>query len=91
MSENNFFVDSNKLSKSALQKKHKLEQDPASRSDHMKYMEGMEQIKSDIMEKVMNQVEGYDYAKYTALDVRRALQSNTCSVEDFKALFRKLM
>ncbi len=86
MSENNFFVDSNKLSKSALQKKHKLEQDPASRSDHMKYMEGMEQIKSDIMENVMNHVEGYDYAKYTALDVRRALQSNTCSVEDFKAL-----
>ena len=42
--ENNFFVDSDKLSEKALEKKHRLENDPSSRTDHMAYMEGMEQI-----------------------------------------------
>ena len=49
-------------------------------------MEGMEQINSDIMDKVLSQMDSYDYDSYTAVDVRRALNSETCSVEDFKAL-----
>ena len=52
----------------------------------MKYMEGQEQIKSDIMEKVMSQVESYDPSIYTANDVMRALDKQNPSVEDLKAL-----
>lgn len=84
--ENNFLIDSDHLSESALAKKHKLEQDPSFRKNHMEYLPDMEQIESDIMEKVMSQVNDYDYNKYTAQDVIHALEHNTCSVEDFKAL-----
>ena len=86
MSENQFFVDSEKLSEKALEKKHRLENDPSSRADHMAYLPGMEQIASDIREKVLNDMDSYDYASYTDADVRRALMHETCSVEDFKAL-----
>ncbi len=84
--ENSFFVDSDKLSPAALEKKHRLENDPSSRTNHMEYMEGMEIIKSDICEKVMSQVREYDYSRYTARDVVAALEHETCSIEDFKAL-----
>ena len=84
--ENNFFIDSEYLSEAALDKKHKLESDPSCRTDHMQYMEGMEIIESDICSKVMEQMRSYDYSKYTAGDVRAALEHETCSVEDFKAL-----
>lgn len=84
--ENEFFVDSKRLSQAALEKKHKLETDPSCRTSHMEYMEGMEIIESDICEKVISQMESYDYSKYTARDVRAALEHETCSVEDFKAL-----
>ncbi|MCD8197208.1 MAG: 2-iminoacetate synthase ThiH [Lachnospiraceae bacterium] len=86
MAENQFFVDSDKLSEKALAKKHRLEQDPSSRTNHMEYMEGMERIDSDIMERVLGQMNNYDYESYTDADVRRALANDTCSVEDFKAL-----
>ena len=52
----------------------------------MKYMEGMEIIESDICEKVMSQVKAYDYTQYTARDVLAALEHETCTMEDFKAL-----
>lgn len=86
MAENQFFVDSDKLSEKALEHKHKLETDPSCRTNHMEYMEGMEQINSDVMDKVLSQMNSYDYDKYTAVDVRRALNSETCNIEDFKAL-----
>lgn len=86
MSQNQFFVDSDKLSEKALEKKHRLENDPSSRANHMEYMEGMEQISSDIMEKVLEQMEGYTYEDYTGEDVKRALMHENCSIEDFKAL-----
>ena len=74
------------MSEKALEKKHRLETDPSVRTNHMEYMEGMEQISSDIMEKVLGQMEAYDYSQYTAADVQYALSKETCSVEDFKAL-----
>ena len=86
MAENLFFVDSGKLSEKALEKKHRLERDSSSRTNHMEYMEGMEQISSDIMEKVVREMRSYNYNQYTDADVRRALMHETCSVEDFKAL-----
>ena len=84
--ENQFFVDSGKLSPEALRRKHRLESDPSSRTDHMAYMEGMERIDSDIMDRVMTQMREYDSSRYTARDVQAALQHETCTVEDFKAL-----
>lgn len=84
--ENNFLVDSSYLSPAALEKKHRLETDPSSRTDHMKYMEGMEVIKSDVCKLVMGEVDGYDYSRYTAADVQAALEHEHCMVEDFKAL-----
>ncbi len=84
--DNRFFVDGAHLSPAALEKKHRLENAPASRTNHMAYMDGMEQIQSDIMEQVLTEMNGYDYAKYTAKDVRAALEHETCTIEDFKAL-----
>ena len=84
--ENKFFVDSEYLSSAALEKKHRLETDPSFRRNHMEYMEGMEQIPSDICEKVMSQMNSYDCSIYTEKDVRAALEHEICSVDDFKAL-----
>lgn len=84
--ENQFFVDSEYLSPEALAKKHRLETDPSSRKNHMEYMPGMEVIESDICEKVMSMVESFDYGAYTAKEVRAALEHETCTIEDFKAL-----
>ncbi len=84
--ENQFFVDSQYLSPAALKKKHRLETDPASRRNHMEYLPGMEVIESDICRQVMGQMESYDYSAYTARDVRAALEHETCTIEDFKAL-----
>lgn len=84
--ENQFFVDSSHLSAKALEKKHRLETDPSFRTNHMEYLSGMEKIESDICEKVISHMDSYDYSKYTAKDVKSALEHDVCSVEDFKAL-----
>ena len=84
--ENQFFVDSEHLSQAALEKKHRLETDPSSRKNHMEYLPGMEMIESDVCSRVLSQMESYDYSVYTARDVRAALDHDTCSIEDFKAL-----
>ncbi len=84
--DNNYFVDSDKLSESALRKKHELENNPQSRTNHMEYMDGMEQIKSDICSMVISEMKSYDYDSYTAADVRRALAHESCTVDDLKAL-----
>lgn len=52
----------------------------------MEYMPGMEQIDPTIRNKVLSEMDSYDYNKYTARDVQNALEHETCSVEDFKAL-----
>ncbi len=84
--ENQFFVDSGHLSPEALEKKHRLETDPSSRKNHMEYRPGMEKIESDVCQKVMEQMNSFDYSEYTAKDVRAALEHENCTVEDFKAL-----
>ncbi len=83
---NQFFVDSEYLSEAALAKKHRLESDPSSRTDHMAYLPGMERIESDVCEQVMSRMRAYDCDKYTARDVLAALGHETCSVEDLQAL-----
>lgn len=84
--ENQFFIDSEYLSPEALARKHQLETDPSSRKSHMEYLPGMEQIESDVCEHVMSHMNSYDPSKYTAKDVKAALEHETCSIEDFKAL-----
>jgi len=84
--DNQFFVDSEYLSSEALAKKHRLETDPSSRKNHMEYLPGMEVIASDICANVMAQMNAYDDSKYTAADVKAALEHDTCTIEDFKAL-----
>ncbi len=84
--ENLFFVDSQHLSPEALAKKHRLETDPTSRKSHMEYLSGMEVIESDVCANVMAQMNSYDYSKYTAADVKAALEHDNCTIEDFKAL-----
>lgn len=56
------------------------------RTDHMKYMDGMEQIDSDIMEQVLNAREAYNYNQYTAADVSRVLKKDRINTEDFGIL-----
>ena len=84
--ENQFFVDSEHLSPEALAKKHRIETDPSSRKNHMEYLPGMEKIESDVCKNVMEQMNSFDYSKYTAKDVKAALEHDTCTIEDFKAL-----
>lgn len=55
--------------------------------DHMQYLPDMEVLKdSSIMDQVIRQMEDYDYGKYTATDVKRALNREKRGPEDFKAL-----
>lgn len=84
--ENNYFIDSDKLSESALKRKHELENNPSVRTNHMEYMDGMEKINSDIRDKVLSAMESYDYNSYTADDVKSALEHERCTIEDFKVL-----
>lgn len=84
--ENQFFIDAKHLSPEALARKHQLETDPSSRKNHMEYLPGMEQISSDICQKVIAQMERFDYTRYTAKEVKAALEHETCSLEDFQAL-----
>ena len=55
-------------------------------TDHMKYTEDMEAIDSDIMDQVIAEMNAFDPEQYTEEDVRAALNADTCSVENFKAL-----
>ena len=60
--------------------------DNQKRTDHMQYMEGMEVINSDIMDKVISEMNSYDYSIYTEQDVKKALLKDNISPDDFKAL-----
>ena len=55
-------------------------------TDHMKYTDDMEAIDSDILDQVIAEMNAFDPDQYTEADVRAALNADTCSVENFKAL-----
>ena len=64
-----------------------LEDMKKNRIDHMKYLPGMEVLEeSDVMEQVVAAMQEYDYDKYTAADVRRALAHDNRTLKDFQAL-----
>lgn len=56
------------------------------RIDHMKYMPDMEVLESEVLDKVLNYVENYNYEVYTEADVKRALSHERKTPEDFAAL-----
>ena len=84
--ENQFIFDAENLPPKILAQKHRLENDPSSRTNHMEFLSDMEQIHSDIREKVLAQANSYDTEKFSARDVKAALEHERCTVEDFKAL-----
>ena len=63
-----------------------LEDQKKNRIDHMKYLKGMEDIGSEVLDKVVSEMEAYDYDKYNEADVRRALAHDNRTPEDFQAL-----
>lgn len=84
--QNHFLIDSACLSEKALARKHELENNPASRRSPLAYFPDMEQLDSPVEQAVLTEMKDYDYSRYTALDVRRALGHRICTREDFKAL-----
>ncbi|MBF1136116.1 MAG: 2-iminoacetate synthase ThiH [[Eubacterium] sulci] len=63
-------------------KEHNAEE----RCNHMTYMDDMEQIPHEILDKVVAEINSYRAEDCTASDVIRAIESDSCSLEDFKAL-----
>lgn len=56
------------------------------RINHMEYLPDMEIINSDILDKVIYDMNNYNYEQYTAQDVQLALNHEHITPEDFKAL-----
>ena len=57
------------------------------RTDHMTYLPDMEILEdSDIGEQVLARMKAYNYTRYNAADVKRALEAEYPSTEDFAAL-----
>jgi len=56
------------------------------RTNHMEYIQGMEAVDPDIMERVLALTEAYDYSRYTEGDVRSALAKEHLTVEDYAAI-----
>ncbi len=63
-----------------------MQSDKREQVNHMEYMEGMEQIESDILDKVIEAHSQYQAESYTAQDVQMALQHDNRTIEDFAAL-----
>lgn len=54
--------------------------------DHMKYLPDMEVIDSDMLDRVVSEMDAYDYNTYSEADVRAALDADVLSPHDFRAL-----
>ena len=56
------------------------------RTYHMTYMDGMEIIPHDTFDRVIAEINSYNPLVYSESDVVRAIKSDRCSIDDFKAL-----
>lgn len=56
------------------------------KSDHMKYLPGMENIGSEIQDKINAALDRFDPEGFTAGDVKKALETDCLSPEDYMAL-----
>lgn len=54
--------------------------------NHMEYMSDMEVIDETVRHKVIDEMNKYDYTKYTKEDVEEALEKSVLSIRDFQAL-----
>lgn len=54
--------------------------------NHMEYLDGMEALNSNVMEKVLEFVKKYDYQHYTGKDVKSALMKDQLLIEDYAAI-----
>lgn len=86
MDENIFFTENHSAVEQKASEQRRLQTEPECRTDHMQYMEGMEEIDSDILEQLLEEVGKFDYDAFTEEDVRRALAKETCGINEFKAL-----
>lgn len=53
--------------------------------DHMIYLPDMDVVESDIMDKVLEGMQSYEYHQYTKEDVKRALAKDAVGIEEFAA------
>ena len=89
MNEENqvYFVDSDQLPPAALERKHRLEQDPSFRTNHMEYMKGMQVIEIGYQGKGAR---SHGCIRLRCLHSCRMwsgrFRNESCSIEDFKAL-----
>lgn len=77
--------DKNHMNESILSDEIR-EHQKENRMDHMTYLPDMEVLESEVQAQVISAMEEYDYNKYTAADVRRALNRENRTPEDFAAL-----
>ena len=70
----------------ALEKKHRLESDPAFRKSHMEYLPGMEVLDSDLKDRVLAEMQAYDYTRYNRRGREGRPGARHLLLEDFKAL-----
>ena len=77
---------SNEVVNKSILNEQILEDMKENRIDHMKYLEGMEVLDSTVDQQVVEAMEAYDYDKYTAADVRNALNKDQIDLDDFGAL-----
>ncbi|EAH6858398.1 TPA: 2-iminoacetate synthase ThiH [Campylobacter jejuni] len=54
--------------------------------DYMQHLPHMQEIKSEILNKVLSQVQSYDESQFSAKDVKNALNQTHLSIEHLKAL-----
>ncbi|AXL47158.1 2-iminoacetate synthase ThiH [Campylobacter jejuni] len=55
--------------------------------DYMQHLPHMQEIKSEILNKVLTQVQNYDESQFSAKDVKNALNQTHLSIEHLKTLF----
>ncbi|EGK8211043.1 2-iminoacetate synthase ThiH [Campylobacter coli] len=54
--------------------------------DYMQYLPHMQELKSDILSKVLDEIQNYDETKYSAKEVQEALNATHLNIENLKAL-----
>ncbi|HEB9350780.1 TPA: 2-iminoacetate synthase ThiH [Campylobacter coli] len=54
--------------------------------DYMQYLPHMQEIKSDILSKVLDEIQNYNETKYSTKEVQEALNATYLSIENLKAL-----
>ncbi|EJE3604943.1 2-iminoacetate synthase ThiH [Campylobacter coli] len=54
--------------------------------DYMQYLPHMQELKSDILSKVLDEIQNYDETKYSAKEAQEALNATHLSIENLKAL-----